>query len=192
MVVKDKSFFQTTAGVVTGVAGILTAIVGLLTVAAQLGWLSSKDSGTPVKSNDSTTNTTATNGTSTTLGRYGTATTIPYGTAGGSSSGGSTAPQFTVDPAAVTFENLGPTVQEVTISNTGNSAISFQSPTIQGTDAARFTVSDETCGTRLDAGSACQLKVTFIPRAGTSTATLVIRPSTPPNREVPLKGTSLL
>ena len=194
MVVKDKSFFQTTAGVVTGIAGILTAVVGLLTVAAQLGWLSSNDGGSPVKSTDSTTNTTATNGTPTTVGRFGTATTSPYSTSGASGTGsaGAAAPQFTVDPPAVTFENLAPTVQEITISNTGTSAISFQSPTITGADASRFTVSDETCGTRLEAGEACQLKVTFLPRSGTSTATLLIRPSVPPQREVPLKGTSLL
>jgi hypothetical protein len=188
MQVKEKSFFQTTAGVVTGVAGILTAVVGLLTVGAQMGWLGSKNGGTPASTSGSTTpgappTSAGSLGTPTTAGRTAT-------TAAGSESN---APQFTVDPPAVTFENLGPRDQDITITNTGSSSISFFSPTVTGSNAARFAASDETCGSGLDAGRTCQLKVTFTPSgAGTFTGTLVIKPTVGPNREVPLKGTALL
>lgn len=190
MDVKQKSFFQTTAGVVTGVAGILTAVVGLLTVSVQLGWLGSKDSSDKVKSTATTTpnspSTSAGFG-STTPGRTGT-------TAFGSNttSGSGAVALFTVDPPSVTFENLGPLSQDVTITNTGTGPITFLSPTVTGTNATEFTAADETCGSRLDAGRTCQVKVTFVPKGGgTKTAILLIRPSGGTNREVPLKGTTL-
>lgn len=48
---RQRSFFSTTTGVLTGVAGVVTAIVGLITASVQLGWLGSagdgKGGGTP-------------------------------------------------------------------------------------------------------------------------------------------------
>jgi hypothetical protein len=187
MAVKEKpSFFQTTAGVVTGLAGVLTGVVGLLTVGTQLGWFGSDDNG---DDKVQTTETTV---------AAGAPAPTNAGRAGGSSTGsgsntGSAVPQFTVDPPSVTFENLGPRQQEVTLSNTGNGTITFQSPTITGPNAAQFSVTDETCNGRLDVGRTCQLEVTFAPKGGgTYTATLVIRPSGAPTREVTLKGATLL
>lgn len=195
MQVKEKSFFQTTAGVVTGVAGILTAVVGLLTLSAQEGWLSSKNGSTPAATTGTTVNP---NLPSTSVGSLGTPTTSGGATTGGSSnsgagSGAGTAAQFTVDPPAITFENLGPRDQQVTITNTGTSSISFLLPTITGTNSSAFTVSDQTCASGIDAGRTCQLKVSFAPPGvGTFTATMLIKPTIGPNREVPLKGTSIL
>jgi hypothetical protein len=197
MQVKEKSFFQTTAGVVTGVAGILTAVVGLLTLSAQQGWLSSKSSSTPAATTGTTLNP---NLPSTSVGSLGTpttsvgsATTAGSGNSGAGGGAGTSAAQFTVDPPAITFENLGPRDQQVTITNTGTSSISFLLPAITGTNSNAFTVSDQTCGSGVDAGRTCQLKVSFAPPGvGTFTATMLVKPTSGPNRVVPLKGTSIL
>lgn len=189
MDVKQKSFFQTTAGVVTGVAGILTAIVGLLTVSVQLGWVGSKDT-----NNVNTTGTT-TPDSPTSAGGFGSTTTGRSGTTtfGSNTTSGSAAALFTVDPPSVTFESLAPLNQELTITNTGTGPITFLSPTVTGTSPSEFAAADETCGSRLDAGRTCQIKVTFAPKgSGTKTAILLIRPAGGTNREVPLKGTALL
>ncbi len=190
MDVKEKSFFQTTAGVVTGLAGILTGVVGLLTVGTQLGWIGGSGG-----DGDNTTATTApADASSQSPGAAGgqTATTGRSGTGAGSGTA-TAAPRFTVDPQSLTFENLGPRDQQVTIENIGSSAISFDPPEITGANATQFSVANQTCGTRLAADSSCQLKVTFEPdRGGTYTATLAIQPVGASVKEVPLRGTSLL
>ncbi len=185
MPVKQKSFFQTTAGFVTGVAGILTAVAGIATVGAQFGWFSGSDG-----KSDSTTVTSAPadapsqgpgGGPAVTSGRSGSTTALA---------------QFSVDPTSVTFEslaNISPRDEQVTVSNTGSSPISFDQPAITGTNPTAFQVANQTCGGRLPVGSSCQLKVTFAPaRGGTYTAVLVVKASGGPSKDIQLKGASLL
>jgi hypothetical protein len=186
MAVKEKpSFFQTTAGVVTGLAGVLTGVVGLLTVGTQLGWFGSDGNGDTAETTDTTV---AVGAPAPAGGRTG--------TTARSGSGGTAAaaiPDFSVDPRSLTFDNLGPREQEVTIRNTGTAGITFQRPQIDGVDEAQFTVSEQTCSSRLDAGRSCELKVTFAPsRAGTFNAILVVQAEGAPAEEIPVKGTRLL
>jgi hypothetical protein len=186
MSVKERSFWSTTAGVVTGVAGIVTALAGLLGVAAQQGWLNSK-------SNDHSTTTVTTvqpSGDNPVVG----------GSAGSSGSGASgsgrssSTPLFDVVPSQVTFDKLGPRDKQLTIRNLGTTAFTLPLPTVQGPDASRFTVTDATCGGRLDASRSCEVKVTFNPnKAGDFTARLVVQPTNAPTaRDVPIQASALL
>lgn len=101
-----KSFFSSMPGVVTGVAGLLSAMVGVAGLAFQQGWV----------------------GGSTNAARPGTV------------APGQSAPQssatFSVDPARLTFEPLGPRQATVTVRNTGLVSLQIEPPVITGADAA--------------------------------------------------------
>jgi hypothetical protein len=65
-------------------------------------------------------------------------------------------------------------VQSVTLSNTGNAALSITSLALTGTNAASFAQAN-TCGSSVAAGANCTVSVTFTPSAtGSSTAWLSI------------------
>src|SRR5947209_5890389 len=131
MSTSPRSFWTTTAGVVTGLAGVLTAIVGLLTVSVQMGWIGSKNN------NGNAQPAASANGTSTTLSSG--ASTTANGLAGFSTTtaGG----QLSVTPTKVTFPALGDRDQQVKVSNVGTGPLDLRTPYVDGTDKAQFTVS---------------------------------------------------
>jgi hypothetical protein len=163
-----RSFFATTAGIVTGLAGLITAVVGLLTVGVQLGWFGSDDAA----------KTDTTGG-----GQPAASTTAPANLAA----------NFTVDPAEVTFQVVGPRESLVTVRNIGPVAISWRPPSVTGADRSAFTGTDVSCGARLDPNRTCQVRVRFAPgRSGDFTATLVLQPENGLAQEVKLVGKALL
>jgi hypothetical protein len=187
MTVKERSFWSTIPGLVTGLAGLLTGIVGLLTVAVQLGWIGSDDDDSS-KQTDTTAPATA--------GNDGGPGTTVSALLGGGARSATTAPSaggLTVEPASVTFPAVGSREEVVTVRNATNAAIALRAPTISGVNANQFTATNVDCGTSLAAGRSCSVKVTFAAsRGGESTANLVIQPANGPAREVPLVGRTLL
>ncbi len=180
-----RSFWSTTAGVVTGVASVLTALVGLLTVSINLGWLGSKDDG----SKRAATTGETTSSPSTTA--FAATTTTPTGRT--SSAAATSLTPLAGTPAQLTFDSLGGRDEQVTIRNNSAVSLTLRRPTIAGVDASQFTATDLTCGTRLDANRTCEVKVTFLAtKAGTSSATLVLQPEGPPALEVQLRGSRLI
>lgn len=88
------------------------------------------------------------------------------------------APVASLSPSSLAFgsQSVGAasTVQSVTLSNTGNAALSITSLALTGTNAASFAQAN-TCGRSLAAGANCTVSVTFRPSAtGSSTASLSI------------------
>ena len=88
------------------------------------------------------------------------------------------APVASLSPSSLAFgsQSVGAasTVQSVTLSNTGNAALSITSLALTGTNAASFAQAN-TCGSSLAAGANCTVSVTFRPSAtGSSTASLSI------------------
>ncbi len=82
--------------------------------------------------------------------------------------------------------------QFLTLTNTGQQALSWSDPTLTGADPGDFTASPTTCPPSLAPGASCQLLVSFIPQAaGTRTATLQIITNDVANGpiDVPLSGT---
>ena len=76
---------------------------------------------------------------------------------------------FSIEPIDVTSS-----AQSVTLSNTGNAALSNISLTFTGTNASDFG-QNTTCGSSLAAGANCTIAVTFTPSiAGTETASLSV------------------
>jgi sugar lactone lactonase YvrE len=91
------------------------------------------------------------------------------------------APTVSLSPASLTFASQLTTtasaVKTVTLSNTGNSALTFTGGnqagiSITGANAADFTQTN-TCGTSVAAGANCVISVTFKPATGTSTGARV-------------------
>jgi hypothetical protein len=83
----------------------------------------------------------------------------------------------TLAPATRTFatRQIGTTsaAQTVTLSNTGNTALSIASIALTGTNPGDFAISANACGATLAAGANCAISTTFRPTAaGTRTATV--------------------
>jgi hypothetical protein len=178
--VKQRSFWSSTAGFVTGAAGLVTAVVGALATANQLGWIGSDgDGGSP---GGTTTATTA-------VAPGGN-----VGGGGGATSPGGVTPAFTVEPTRITFEPLGTRKATVKVVNTGSVALTVQNPIVSGANPSAFSATASTCTrSRLDAGRSCEVEVTFDPpRAGSYTATLAVQASGLPAREVDLSGSVVL
>ncbi len=87
---------------------------------------------------------------------------------------------------AVGHESVAKTV---TLASGGTSAVTIQSITIGGTNAAEFAQTN-TCGGSLSAGDTCTISVTFIPAvAGSESATLSISDDAPGSPQtIPLTG----
>ena len=160
-----RSFFATTTGVVTGLAGAITAVVGLLTAGVQLGWWGSDGNG----------------------GGGGGTSVTTTATSGAQA-------QLRVDPSSVKFEVLGPKEQVVTVRNQSTTApVSLRPVSVSGPDRAAFTASDVSCGSRLDPGRTCDVRVRFAPsRSGDFAGRLVVQPDAGPAMEVDLVGKALL
>lgn len=185
---KSKSFFSTTAGVITGAAGVLTAVVGILGAATQLGWIGSKgDSPTTPTTTAVSTPATANPG----VGGLVPTTASPSGRS--SPSPTSANARFDVSPTALEFSGNGDKV--VTVKNNGTNTIAFEPPAITGVNSRNFTATPSDTGTcsRLDAGRSCQIKVTFTSSGlGQYTAVLAIKPSGGIAQEVSLKASAVL
>jgi len=93
-------------------------------------------------------------------------------------SGTGTAPVVSLSVTSLTFTNqmansTSPS-QAVTLSNTGNLALSVSSVAISGTNGGDFAETN-TCGSSVAAGANCTINVTFTPTAGgTRTGTVTI------------------
>ena len=153
----QKSFFSGLSGAMTGLAAVLSAIVGVVGLSVSQGWIGG-------------TKNAATSGSAS-----GSSTTV----AGGPPSSTAAVAQFSVDPSSIVFQAIGPREITVKVANTGVVPFTLQPPTIaSGSNADRFTVVDQSCGGSfggsVDPGRSCELKVTFIPKPGTFTATLVV------------------
>ncbi|MGD0460504.1 MAG: choice-of-anchor D domain-containing protein [Terriglobia bacterium] len=93
-------------------------------------------------------------------------------------SGTGTAALVSVSPTSLAFGNqpveMTSTAQAVTLSNTGNAALSITSLALTGTNASDFEQSN-TCGSSLAAGANCTIAVMFTPVAsGSRTASMSI------------------
>lgn len=186
--VKQRSFWSTTSGVVTGIAGTITGVVTLVTVAAQMGWIGGDgDDPSSVNSQGSAVTQPATGPGS--GGSRG-----PSGSGGATGSASATTPTFTVDPTRLSFEPLGSRTATVKVVNTGSVAATVESPMVEGSNPTQFTATAPTC-TRapLAPGRTCEVEVTFAPqRAGTYAAELVIEVDGARAQEVTLSGTAPL
>jgi len=115
-----------------------------------------------------------------TIGTYPVVVTNP-GTGGGASNSVSftvTGPVVSLSPTSLSFGNEALEVtsssQTVTLSNTGNAALSLSSLAFTGADDGDFTEAN-TCGSSVAAGGTCTIAVMFTPAAaGARTATLSI------------------
>ena len=91
-----------------------------------------------------------------------------------SGTGASTAPAASLSPTNITFgsQTVGSTsaAQTITLSNTGNAALTISSIALTGTNPGDFAQTN-TCGSSVAAGANCTISVTFKPPAtGTLTA----------------------
>jgi hypothetical protein len=185
MAVKERSFWSTTSGVVTGIAGTLTGVVGLVTLAAQMGWIGGGDGGDEpanVQSDGSV------------------ATTVAPGAAprGGSGSGtqsqANAVPVFSVDPTSLSFDNLTNPKATVKVVNEGTASMRVQGPRIDGANPSQFSATSPTCtGRDIAPARSCEIEVTFKPdRSGTFRATLVVQVDRARPQEVGLSGQRLI
>jgi hypothetical protein len=104
-------------------------------------------------------------------------------------------PVVSLGPAALTFSSLavGTTsaAQTVTLTNTGNAALTITSIAIAGRGASSFRQTNA-CGSTLNAGAHCTVSVTFHPTsAGSLTASLTVTDNAAGNSQsVALNGAS--
>lgn len=106
------------------------------------------------------------------------------------------APAVSLSPAALTYAardtGTTSTAQSVTVSNSGNASLFFNSAAISGADTLDFTVVGDGCsGVTLAPGASCVMSVTFSPTtAGTRTAALSFADNAPNSpQSVSLTGT---
>jgi hypothetical protein len=88
------------------------------------------------------------------------------------------APAVSLSPTSLTFSsqtvNTTSAAQSVTLTNSGNAALTISSIGISGANAGDFSQTN-TCGSSLAAGASCTISVTFKPTAtGTRTAAVSI------------------
>ena len=105
---------------------------------------------------------------------------------------GASAPAVSLSPAALTFGsqalNTASAAQTVTLTNTGNAALTISTITVTG-DFAQTN----TCATSVAAGASCAVRVTFTPTAvGTRSGTLSITDSaTGSPHQIAVSGTGV-
>ena len=184
MAVKEKSFWSTTSGVVTGIAGTLTGIVGLVTLAAQMGWIGgSSDSGgskEPATVQD---------------GGSVATTPAPGSQNRGATPGQATAtPAFSIDPTGLSLDSLTNRKGTVEVANVGTVPMTVLGPRIEGANPSQFSATSPTCtGRDIAPGRSCQIEVTFTAdRSGTYKATLVVQVTGARPQEVSLSGQRLI
>ena len=175
-----KGFWQSTAGVVTGIAGVITgggAIVGALAGTGVIGGGSSATTSMPGPSM---------------------AVTTARGSSGGGSSG-SGAGKLSVSTRSLNFGSLvgplGHKTQDITVSNTGSAPLDGIRVSITGDDKDDFEAKDVSCGDgQLRPDADCKVEVTFAPssKPKDSSATLVVRADDADPAEVSLRGATLL
>ncbi len=108
--------------------------------------------------------------------------------------GSSSAPLASLSPSSLTFASqaVGATsaAQTLTLSNTGNAALSITSITLTGTNPGDFAQTN-TCGSSVAAGANCSISVSFKPTAsGSRTATVTVTDNaTGSPQSVSLSGT---
>ncbi len=90
--------------------------------------------------------------------------------------------QTLVFPPGVSFPltpvGLVAALQTIDFNNTGNAAVNVTSVAITGTDAADFSISQDSCGTQISPGTACAVTLSFDPvAAGVRKATLQLSDS---------------
>ena len=187
MAVKERSFWSTTNGVVTGVAGTLTGLVGIATVAAQLGWIGPSSDEDADETASGTTGAEGAPSTGSGDGERG-------GSAPASRSGDRPGPVFSVDPSSVRLAALGQTTATVEVRNTGDVNLSVEGVTVEGAGEERFSVSSGACTRAVVApGRSCAVEVSFSPEGGgTATAVMVVDVRDARPQEVPLSGRGLL
>ncbi len=177
MAVKERSFWSTTSGVVTGIAGTLTGVVGIVTLAAQMGWIGGSD-----------------NKDSSTVQSGGAVATQPA--PGGSSAASSQAstPVFGVEPTGLSLDSLANRKGTVKVTNTGSVTMTVQGPKIEGANPSQFSATSPTCtGREIAPNRSCDIEVTFTAdRSGTYKATLVVQVTGARPQEVSLSGQRLL
>jgi hypothetical protein len=106
-------------------------------------------------------------------------------------------PAASLSPTSLAFgsQHIGTpsTARTVTLSNTGNGALSMTSPAVKGTNSSNFAQTN-TCGRSLAAGARCTISVTFKPSAsGSRTAYLSITDNARGSpQKVTLSGTGTL
>lgn len=110
--------------------------------------------------------------------------------------GTGTSPQLTISTASLAFSSqvVGGTSSPspITLTNTGNSALTISSITISGTNASDFAKTDN-CGSGLAPSASCTMNVTFMPAAPPTpaqrSAILTINDNAPQNpHQVALSG----
>lgn len=115
------------------------------------------------------------------------------GTFSFSGCGGGGVPGASVSPASLNFKKvlIGQTsaAQTVTLTNTGSATLNISSITTSG----NYAISNNTCGSQLNAGANCTVKVTFTPTAkGKRTGTLTFTDNAPSGTQtVALTGTGI-
>ena len=135
----------------------------------------------------------------TTTGSRAATLTIANGAAGSpqtvSLTGTGTGPTVSLSTSSLTFsQNLGTASagQPVTLTNSGNAALSIAGIAVTGANAAAFAETN-TCGVSVAAGSSCTIMVTFTPSfAGSYSAAVSITDNAPGNPQaVNLTGTGV-
>ncbi|HVT36906.1 MAG TPA: DUF1800 family protein, partial [Nevskiaceae bacterium] len=94
-------------------------------------------------------------------------------------------PVLKLQPTFIAFHNVNvgadSTVHAVTVSNTGDAALTFKANHITGANAGDFPMTT-TCGATLAAGASCTVSITFHPRAGGDrAASLTVTSNAPGN-----------
>ncbi|MGD0124662.1 MAG: choice-of-anchor D domain-containing protein [Terriglobia bacterium] len=113
--------------------------------------------------------------------------------ASASGSGQPPAPGISISPSSISFasQTVGASgsAQSVTLSNTGNAALSITGISITGADPSDFTETNN-CGSSIAAGASCTISITFTPAAsGSLSATLSVTASSVGDPSVGLTGT---
>lgn len=109
--------------------------------------------------------------------------------------GSGSASSVSLSPTSLSFAGqlltTTSTAQALTLTNSGNVALTISSVTLTGSDASDFTISTNTCGASLAANASCSISVAFRPSAsGTRLATLNINDNAPGSPQtVSLNGT---
>ncbi|MBA3267117.1 MAG: hypothetical protein H0T70_02525 [Acidimicrobiia bacterium] len=176
MSTSHKSFWSSIPGLVTALAGILTGVVGLGTLLVQTGVVGDKDKANDVPGVVDGTGDSDTPGVTSSAGASGAAEKV----------------SFTVGVSTVSLTGVKPE-GVVTVTNQGNSTLTVKKPQLSGPDAGRFRVDATDCtATKVPAGEACELTVTFAGGLEPASATMTVSADgTSDTEKVTLQGSPL-